>query len=131
MNWSNYIIMQWLPTYLARNLSANKESISLTALPYIVNSLIGIGRYIITYYNYIFQPFKYLIFKNIAFIFVFIVAGHSADTLIQKRWSILSVRRLMTNIGLIGPGAFLLAFCAVDNLLAAVMYVQLLHYSYV
>jgi len=29
----------------------------------------------------------------------------------------------MTNIGLIGPGAFLLAFCAVDNLLAAVMYV--------
>lgn len=44
MNWTNYIIMQWLPTYLARNLSANKESISLTALPYIVNSLIGIGE---------------------------------------------------------------------------------------
>ncbi|PSN40428.1 hypothetical protein C0J52_09265 [Blattella germanica] len=39
MNWSNYIIMQWLPTYLARNLGANKESISLTAVPYIVNSL--------------------------------------------------------------------------------------------
>ncbi|KAL6257193.1 hypothetical protein P5V15_012122 [Pogonomyrmex californicus] len=95
MNWSNYIIMQWLPTYLARNLSANKESISLTALPYIVNSLIGI------------------------------VAGHSADTLIQKRWSVLSVRRLMTNIGLIGPGAFLLAFCAVDNLLAAVIFVSI------
>lgn len=37
--------MQWLPTYLARNLSANKESISLTALPYIVNSLVGIGMY--------------------------------------------------------------------------------------
>ncbi|KAI4487714.1 hypothetical protein M0802_011904 [Mischocyttarus mexicanus] len=91
MNWSNYIIMQWLPTYLTRNISANKESISLTALPYIVNSLVGI------------------------------VAGHSADNLIQKRWSVLSVRRLMTNIGLIGPGAFLLAFCAVDNLLAAVM----------
>lgn len=44
MNWSNYIIMQWLPTYLSRNLSANKESISLTALPYIVNSLVGIGK---------------------------------------------------------------------------------------
>lgn len=29
----------------------------------------------------------------------------------------------MTNIGLVGPGAFLLAFCAVDNLLAAVMLV--------
>jgi hypothetical protein len=34
--------MQWLPTYLARNLGANKESISLTAVPYIVNSLVGI-----------------------------------------------------------------------------------------
>ncbi|EFN80175.1 Sialin, partial [Harpegnathos saltator] len=95
MNWTNYIIMQWLPTYLARNLSADKRSISLTALPYIVNSLIGI------------------------------VAGHSADSLIQKRWSVLSVRRLMTNIGLVGPGAFLLAFCAVDNLLAAVIFVSI------
>ncbi|XP_012249006.1 sodium-dependent phosphate transport protein 1, chloroplastic isoform X1 [Bombus impatiens] len=95
MNWSNYIIMQWLPTYLARNLSANKESISFTAFPYIVNSLVGI------------------------------VAGHSADNLIQKRWPVLSVRRLMTNIGLIGPGAFLLAFCAVDNLLAAVIFVSI------
>ncbi|XP_063994096.1 uncharacterized protein LOC135171470 [Diachasmimorpha longicaudata] len=95
MNWSNYIIMQWLPTYLSRNLSANKESISLTALPYVVNSLVGIA------------------------------AGHSADNLIQKRWPILSVRRLMTNIGLIGPGAFLLAFYAVDNLLAAVVFVSI------
>ncbi|RZF44243.1 hypothetical protein LSTR_LSTR003883 [Laodelphax striatellus] len=91
MNWSNYIIMQWLPTYLARNLGANKESISFTAVPYIVNSLVGI------------------------------VAGHFADTLISKRWSVLSVRRLMTSIGLLGPGVFLLAFCAVDNLLAAVV----------
>jgi hypothetical protein len=46
MNWSNYIIMQWLPTYLARNLGANKESISLTAVPYIVNSLVGICEFI-------------------------------------------------------------------------------------
>lgn len=36
--------MQWLPTYLSRNLGANKESISLTAMPYIVNSLVGIGK---------------------------------------------------------------------------------------
>ncbi|RZF47620.1 hypothetical protein LSTR_LSTR014747 [Laodelphax striatellus] len=82
--------MQWLPTYLAPNLGANKESISFTAVPYIVNSLVGI------------------------------VAGHFADTLISKRWSVLSVRRLMTSIGLLGPVVFLLAFCAVDNLLAAV-----------
>lgn len=44
MNWSNYIIMQWLPTYLTKNLSASANSISLTALPYIVNSLVGIGK---------------------------------------------------------------------------------------
>lgn len=55
------------------------------------------------------------------YVFFYSAAGHSADNLIQKRWSVLSVRRLMTNIGLIGPGAFLLAFCAVDNLLLAVM----------
>lgn len=44
MNWSNYIIMQWLPTYLSRNLGANKESISFTAVPYIINSLVGVGK---------------------------------------------------------------------------------------
>lgn len=36
--------MQWLPTYLARHLGANTESISLTAAPYMVNSLVGIGK---------------------------------------------------------------------------------------
>lgn len=95
MNWSNYIIMQWLPTYLARNLGANAESISLSAVPYIINSLVGI------------------------------LAGHFADTLISRKWSVLSVRRLMTSIGLFGPGIFLLAFCAVDNLLAAVVFVSI------
>ncbi|XP_014294199.1 uncharacterized protein [Halyomorpha halys] len=95
MNWSNYIIMQWLPTYLARNLGANKESISLTAVPYIINSLVGI------------------------------LAGHFADTLVSRKWSVLSVRRLMTSIGLFGPGIFLLAFCTVDNLLAAVVFVSI------
>lgn len=118
MNWSNYIIMQWLPTYLARNLSVNKESISFTAFPYIVNSLVGIGMYYLTSNKKMAKNWK----LNIS-----TVAGHSADNLIQKRWPVLSVRRLMTNIGLIGPGAFLLAFCAVDNLLAAVMLVSKLN----
>ena len=44
MNWSNYIIMQWLPTYLSRTLGANKESMSLTAVPYIISSLCGVGK---------------------------------------------------------------------------------------
>ena len=44
MNWSNYIIMQWLPTYLTRSLNADKGHIMLTAVPYIVNSLVGVGK---------------------------------------------------------------------------------------
>lgn len=57
----------------------------------------------------------------LSFHLFFAVAGHYADILITQRWSVLSVRRLMSSIGLIGPGVFLLMFCAVDNLLAAVM----------
>ena len=44
MNWSNYIIMQWLPTYMAVNLGAGKHQIMFTAVPYIMNSLVGAGR---------------------------------------------------------------------------------------
>ncbi|XP_054708769.1 uncharacterized protein LOC129218506 [Uloborus diversus] len=95
MNWTNYIIMQWLPTYLSRNLGANTEDISITAVPYLINSLCGV------------------------------VSGHLADSLISRKWTILSVRRLMTSIGLIGPGLFLLLFTRVNNLLAAVIYVSI------
>uniref|UniRef100_T1J429 Major facilitator superfamily (MFS) profile domain-containing protein n=1 Tax=Strigamia maritima TaxID=126957 RepID=T1J429_STRMM len=95
MNWSNYIIMQWLPTYLSRNLGANKEDISLTAVPYILNSLVGV------------------------------VSGHFADSLVSHKWTVLSVRRLMTSIGLLGPGVFLLCFCAVNNLLSAVVFISI------
>lgn len=95
MNWSSYIIMQWLPTYLTRTLGANRESISLSAVPYIFNFIVGIG------------------------------AGHWADKLVANGWPLLSVRRLMTSLGLIGPGLFLLAFCAVNNLAAAVILVSI------
>lgn len=95
MNWSNYIIMQWLPTYLARNLGADTQDISLTAMPYLINSLFGV------------------------------VSGHFADSLVSRKWTVLSVRRLMTCIGLIGPGIFLLCFYAVNNLLAAVVFVSI------
>ncbi|XP_043236936.1 sodium-dependent phosphate transport protein 1, chloroplastic-like [Amphibalanus amphitrite] len=96
MNWSNYIIMHWLPTYLSRTLGANTESISLTAVPYIVNSVIGVA------------------------------AGHLADRLItKKQWTVLSVRRLMTTVGLVGPAVFLLLFCAVTNLPAALLLVSI------
>lgn len=96
MNWSSYIIMQWLPTYLSRSLSANAESISLTAVPYVVNSLFGIA------------------------------SGHIADGLLQnKGWSVLNVRRLMTSVGLVGPALFLAIFCVVDDLFFAVVLVSI------
>ena len=47
MNWSNYIIMQWLPTYMARNLGAAKEDIMFSAVPYVLNSVVGVGMYCI------------------------------------------------------------------------------------
>ncbi|XP_064476855.1 uncharacterized protein LOC135390843 [Ornithodoros turicata] len=95
MNWSSYVIMQWLPTYLTRSLGANSQHISLTAVPYMFNSGCGV------------------------------LAGHLADSLVARRWSVLSVRRLMTAVGLAGPGLFLLCFCAVDNMLAAVIFVSM------
>lgn len=99
--------MQWLPTYIVTNLSPNKESISLTALPYIVNSLVGICKYL---------KIIHKLFENIQMLFSILVAGSSADRLIQKRWSVLSVRRFMTSIGLIGPGLISLVFWNVHSL---------------
>lgn len=60
MNWSNYIIMQWFPYYLSRYLGADSKSLSLTAVPYIVNSIAGIGK------------FRNSIFKN-RFLFIFLL----------------------------------------------------------
>lgn len=92
MNWSSYIIMQWLPYYLSRYLSADQKSLSLTALPYIMNSMAGIG------------------------------AGHMADNLItERKWSILSVRRLMTGLGLFGAGICMLLFCSLKSLWLAIV----------
>ena len=51
------------------------------------------------------------------------VAGHFADALIANKWTVLSVRRLMTTIGMLGPGIFLLFFSAVNNLMLAIMWV--------
>lgn len=111
--------MQWLPTYLARSLGANKENISLTAVPYFVNSVIGMGNfYFSESRNASTGNYDFEIVNSFNFISV---AGHLADSLIARKWTVLSVRRLMTSIGLIGPGIFLLCFCAVNNLWFAVM----------
>lgn len=36
--------MQWLPTYMTRTLGAEKSHIMFTAVPYIMNSLVGMGE---------------------------------------------------------------------------------------
>ncbi|XP_072023745.1 sialin-like isoform X2 [Amphiura filiformis] len=95
MNFSNYIVLSWLPTYLQRHLGANALDVSFTAMPYIMNSLIGV------------------------------VAGHYADSLIAKKWTVLSVRRLMTSIGLLGPALFLMLFGSVDSLALALSFVSI------
>ena len=64
---------------------------------------------------------RYLNRANIPLIFVISAAGHLSDALIANKWTVLSVRRLMTSIGLLGPGIFLLFFSAVNNILLAVM----------
>ncbi|TGZ69342.1 hypothetical protein CRM22_003792 [Opisthorchis felineus] len=95
MNWSNYIIMQWLPTYLTRFLGAGKGGIMLTALPYLSNSVASIA------------------------------AGHIADHFIKRQWSVLAVRRLMSCIGLIGPGLLLFLFSASTSISAAISIISM------
>lgn len=94
MNWSNYVIMNWLPTYLTQHLGADVKSISYIALPYVANSLSGI------------------------------FSGHYADSLVSRHVTpLLSVRRFMTSVGLFGPAVALLCFCAVSNFPLALFFV--------
>jgi len=94
MSWTTNIITVWLPYYLTKNLGVKSTTLSLTAVPYIVNSLFSI------------------------------VAGHLADSLISGNWTVLSVRRLMTSIGLIGPSIFMLLFMNVENIILAIFLIS-------
>lgn len=95
MNWSSYIVMVWLPSYLTKTFDADPTNLSFTALPYVMNCFSGVA------------------------------AGHFADSLIQNRWTVLSVRRLMTAIGLLGPGLFMILFISVDSILLAVIFISI------
>ncbi len=77
----------------------------------------GIQSYLGLYQSH--ENFEYV--TDILTLLFFLAAGHFADSLIQNRWTVLSVRRLMTAIGLLGPGLFMLLFISVDNLLLAVV----------
>lgn len=43
MSWTSYIITVWLPYYLSKHLGVSATALSLTAVPYLVNSLFSIG----------------------------------------------------------------------------------------
>ncbi len=43
MSWTTNIITVWLPYYLSKNLGVRATALSLTAVPYIINSLFSIG----------------------------------------------------------------------------------------
>lgn len=95
MSWTTNIITVWLPYYLSKNLGVKSTALSITAVPYVINSLFSI------------------------------VAGHLADSLISKNWKVLSVRRLMTSIGLIGPSIFMLIFMTVQSLQMAIIMISI------
>ena len=54
-------------------------------------------------------------------IFISVVAHVADDLIVERKWPILSVRRLMTGIGLIGPGIFILLFSDIDNFFLAML----------
>ena len=44
MNWSSYIVMVWLPSYLTKTFDADPRNLSFTAFPYVMNCLAGVGK---------------------------------------------------------------------------------------
>ncbi|CAF4992923.1 unnamed protein product, partial [Rotaria sp. Silwood1] len=42
MNWSSYIVMVWLPSYLTKTFDADPTNLSFTAFPYVINCLSGV-----------------------------------------------------------------------------------------
>ena len=48
MSWTTNIITVWLPYYLSKNLGVKATTLSLTAVPYIINSLFSIGIHYFT-----------------------------------------------------------------------------------
>lgn len=94
MSWTSNLILVWLPYYLSKHLGVKSTALSLTAVPFVINSLFSI------------------------------VAGHLADSLISSNWTVLSVRRCMTTIGLVGPSIFLLMFMNAESLQTALIMIS-------
>lgn len=85
--------MQWLPTYMSRYLGANKESISFTAMPYVINSLVGIGKNHFYRYNFlnlyntkIASEKREYIFRSTRMLFVYQHFGMKINSRVNSRY---------------------------------------------
>ncbi|MFH4978647.1 hypothetical protein AB6A40_005356 [Gnathostoma spinigerum] len=96
MNWTAYVIMHWLPTYLRLVFSADPSAISLAALPYVINTVMSIGT------------------------------GHAVDSMLNSgRISLRNARIYSTVLGLVLPAAFLVAFAFVKNVYLAIILISM------
>lgn len=95
-NWTNYTLSNWLPTYLSEVLGMPTRSLAFTSLPFLANALAGMA------------------------------VGHAADALIARRvCSVLTVRRLATLTGLLGPAGCLVLFTLTSSPPVAIAVISL------
>eukprot|EP00894_Picocystis_sp_ML_P005496 jgi/Pico_ML_1/56013/g1614.t1 len=84
-NWGLYIMLSWFPTYCFEVLGIDKTGVYITFFPYLMMA------------------------------FAAIFGGWAADRLLQSGKPILTVRKLMTFLGLMGPAVFLPLFSLVQT----------------
>lgn len=86
VNWGNYVILSWLPTYVVMELGVDIESVGLyTVIPFVASFVcINLGGYV-------------------------------ADRLLQTNLSTTAVRKIMQTIGCAGPALFLVLISTVST----------------
>lgn len=89
-NWTNYLLAAWLPTYLHEQLGMPTAILGAAAVPFAANAVSGM------------------------------VLGYIADGAVRRGTPTITVRRLATSVGLLGPAACHLAFMNVKSPTAAV-----------
>jgi len=95
-NWTQYTLSIWLPTYLHEVLGMEERTLWLSALPYLVSAISGV------------------------------MWGMFADLLIlRKYFDLLTIRRMATSIGLLGPAVCSVAFAAATSPASALAVVTL------
>ena len=98
-NWTNYTLTSWLPTYLHDELGMETKQLSLTALPFAINAVAGVG--------------------------FAMAADRAAGRRAAGVGPLLAVRRVATLVGLLGPAACLLLLIAANSAPLAIAAVTL------